>query len=216
MNQSNTAMQTVDLSDLFVTKEEALDLLGDLLGTVTSQTGLFGDAPVKVARPRPKWQVDGLITLSNVCTCNSCGNTYRYRNPKLMVAMSQVDYLGVTLKSIKTSDYALLLQVKGGPYFGKANPPTEIDPSVFLVKMSQESITVANVDMCELCFADAETDEDRLLLAQEIIKNQHFSALTALTADTAPNKNNKDIQKMEDAERKLLDYIQALEGSDND
>lgn len=213
MNQSNST-QVVDLSDLFVTKDEALDLLGDLLGDSPTETSLFGDKPIKLTKPRPQWQVDGVVVVHNQCMCNSCASVHEYINPKLLLSMSYVDHAGNVLKAVKTSDYNLLLEVKGGPYFGKKTAPAEIDITDYSAKIRHEFIRVENVDFCDECLRGMFREEQIREQVVKIIHNQHSAELRKQENDTASNKEFKNrlhLERAERAEKELMDLIETLD-----
>lgn len=210
MNKKN---QTVDLSDLIISKDEALDILGDLLGTSPADTGLFGDKPVKISKPRPQWRIDGAVIVTNSCTCRTCGYAHKMLNPKVMASMSYVDADGRVLKSVKTSDYNLLLEIKGGPYHGKASAPSAIDVDNFLVEITYEEIIIDNIDFCQHCLT-GDASSTPMSVVRLALHNQQISALRKKEADSAPNKEFKDrlhLERAEAAERKLMDLIDSLD-----
>lgn len=209
-----TQNQVVDLSDLLVTQDEALDLLGDLLVEDPSKTSLFGGKPVKISKPRPQWQVDGAIVVHSQCMCKSCATAHEFINPKLLLSMSYVDHEGNVLKSVKTSDYNLLLEVKGGPFFGKKNIPEHLDPIDFTHKITHEILRMEDVDFCSECLRGIYREEDLREQMVKIIQNQHATEVRKKENDTAPNKefrNKLDKERAEAAEQRLMDYMDSLE-----
>lgn len=209
-------MSKVDLSDLIsstapTSRAEALDLLGDLVGA-TDTTSLFGDKPVKLSKPRPTWHIDGALILTNRCHCRSCGNPVRDTNPKMLVSMSYVDHEGNVLKSVQTSDYALLLEVKGGPFAGKKTAPEALDPENYIKVVTHRSVTVEDVDFCHQCITkitcnDGLSDEHLRL----IIHNQHTTALRKKETDTKASPVVKDRlsdDKAAAAEKALFDLVE--------
>jgi hypothetical protein len=211
MNQSKTT-PVVDLSDLFVTKDEAIDLLGDLLGSDPLETSLFGDKPVKITKPRPQWQIDGTVVVTQACKCRTCGTQQTHLNPKLLVAMSYVDHNGIVLKSIQTDDYNLLLEVNGGPFKGKKTAPSAIVVEDYSKETTYKSIQVEDVDFCQDCYA--ESGFLSLEIIHEVLHNQQVSALRRKESDTSSNKefrNKLHLERAEAAERKLMELIDSMD-----
>lgn len=209
-------MPAIDLTDLISTtapasRAEALDLLGDLVGA-TDTTSLFGDKPVKLSKPRPTWHIDGALILTNRCNCRSCGGVVKDTNPKMLVSMSYVDHEGNILKSVQTSDYALLLEVKGGPFAGRKNAPEALDPENYVRVVTHRSVTVEDVDFCNHCVTkitcrDGLSDEH----LRRIIHNQHTTALRKKEADTKASPVVKDRlsdDKAAAAEKALFDLVE--------
>ena len=208
-----TQNQIVDLSDLFVTQDEALDLLGDLLEADPTTTSLFGGKPVKISKPRPQWRIDGTLVVTNRCKCRTCGTEHDNLNHKVLVSMSYVDHEGRILKSVQTDDYNLLLAVKGGPYAGKKTAPTEIDPDNFLGNISYKTIDIEDIDFCDSCF-DQSAGRAKFDVLKRALFNQQQSKLRKQENDTAPNKefrNQLDKQRAEEAEQRLLDFMESFE-----
>lgn len=124
----------LDLSDLCVTQDEALDLLGDLLPE--GDKGLFDDSPKKLAKPRPKWVVDGFVIVRKVTQCSGCGLHHEETNSLILVSESLVAWDGNVLKSHKTA-------------FPENLRHQDLDYDELDVK--EEWIKLADVDFCEHC-----------------------------------------------------------------
>lgn len=213
MNQSNST-QVVDLSDLFVTKDEALDLLGDLLGDSPTETSLFGDKPIKLTKPRPQWHADGAVIVTNFCSCRTCGAKQVNLNPQVLISMSYIDHEGRVLKSVKTSDYNLLLEVKGGPYEGKKTAPKEIDLDALVLDVVEEVIKIEDVDFCSSCLVQSAEPTMTLALLKKVLHNQQLTKQRKQDNDTSSNKEFKNrlhLERAERAEKELMDLIETLD-----
>lgn len=93
-----------------MTKSDALDLLGDLLGqTPTDNTTLFGEErPKAKSKPRPQWKLSGITLLYKTTTCNCCGAVHTEINPLVMAREVLTDADGNVTKEQATSNPALL------------------------------------------------------------------------------------------------------------
>lgn len=93
-----------------MSKSDALDLLGDLLGqSPTDNTTLFGEErPKAKAKPRPQWKLSGITLLYKTTTCNCCGTVHTEVNPLVMAREVMQDADGNTIKEQATSNPALL------------------------------------------------------------------------------------------------------------
>lgn len=207
-------MPAIDLTDLISTtapasRAEALDLLGDLVGA-TDTTSLFGDKPVKLSKPRPTWHIDGAVIVTNVCSCRTCKTVHQNLNPKVLVSMSYVDSDGNVLKTIQTSDYNLLLEVKGGPYAGKKTAPKELSLDDLAVAITYRELRIADIDFCGSCLGTS-SQEAPLALLKRVLHNQHLSAVKCLENDTKASPVVKDRlsdDKAAAAEKALFDLVE--------
>ncbi len=93
-----------------MSKSDALDLLGDLLGSApTDNTTLFGEErPKSKAKPKPQWKLGGITLLYKTTTCNCCGAVHTEINPLVMAHETMSDADGNVIKSQATSNPALL------------------------------------------------------------------------------------------------------------
>lgn len=93
-----------------MTKSDAYDILGDLLGSApTDNTTLFGDErPKTKAKPKPTWKLGGITLLYKTTKCNCCGTIHTEVNPLVMAHETMVDADGNVIKSQDTSNPALL------------------------------------------------------------------------------------------------------------
>lgn len=93
-----------------MSKSDALDLLGDLLGqTPTDNTTLFGEErPKAKSKPRPQWKLSGITLLYKTTTCNCCGTVHTEINPLVMAREILTDADGNVTKEQATSNPALL------------------------------------------------------------------------------------------------------------
>lgn len=194
----------IDLSDLLVkapvaSKDEALDLLGDLLDP--TQTSLFGDKPIKITKPRPKWRIDGFVVVQRTCKCLTCGALHKEVNPLIMLSESLVDHEGRVLRSQKTSD----------PESLRLKDQLDWDSMI----VSEETIEIDPVTFCNQCIAFG--------LSQELI----MTAFDNQRKETLRKQTNDDIvksavsakaaqERAEAAEKRLFDLIDQYEKPSSD
>jgi hypothetical protein len=194
----------IDLSDLLVkapvaSKDEALDLLGDLLDP--TQTSLFGDKPIKITKPRPKWRIDGFVVVQRICKCLTCGALHKEVNPLIMLSESLIDHEGRVLRSQKTSDPESL-RLKD-----------QLDWESMVV--SEETIGIDPVTFCNHCLASGVSQE----LIMTAFDNQRKETLRKQTNDDIVKSavSAKAAQeRAEAAEKRLFDLIDQYEKSSSD
>lgn len=196
-------MDKVDLSDLmFSTKatsrDEALDLLGDLIPATS--TGLFGDKPVKLTKPRPKWKVEGFTIIHRKCRCLSCNTVHKLINPMILLTESLIDHEGNVLKSVKTHTPESI---------------REKDTDYSSYKILEETIEIDPVAFCQNCITwgiqperivDAFKNQCKLD-AQRVNNDNIIKSASALKATR---------ERAEEAEKKLFALIDKLDIPDVD
>lgn len=189
----------IDLSDLLVkapvaSKDEALDLLGDLLDP--TQTSLFGDKPIKITKPRPKWRIDGFTVVQKVCTCLTCQARHVDVNPLIMLSESLVDHEGRVLRSQKTSD----------PESLRLKDQLDWDSMTF----AEEIIEVDPVTFCNNCLVGGHNE----FLIRMAFDNQRKEALRKQANDDIVKtavKAKAERERAEVAERRLFEIIEQYE-----
>lgn len=195
-------MSKLDLTDLIsstrsCTKDEALDLLGDLLSS--DVTGLFGDAPAKISKPRPKWQVDGFIIVNKVCHCKTCGKRHVDVNPLILLSESLVDHEGRVLKSQKTSTPESIRQA--GVDFSE-------------LEIIEEAINVDDIAFCSHCIRHGITAETVQAAFRNQIALQQLKATNdALIKSASALKATRE--STEEAEKKLFELLDRFERPDS-
>lgn len=197
----------IDLSDLLVasskvpmaSKDEALDLLGDLLDP--TQTSLFGDKPIKITKPRPKWRIDGFVIVQRVCNCLTCGHKHEEVNPLIMLSESLVDHEGRVLRSQKTSD----------PESLRLKDQLDWDS----MTTSEEVVEVDPVTFCKYCTAVGVSKE----LIMTAFENQRKETLRKQANDDIVKSavSAKAAQeRAEAAEKRLFDLLDQFEKPSSD
>jgi hypothetical protein len=179
-------------------RDEALDLLGDLIPATS--TGLFGDKPVKLVKPRPKWHVLGLTIIHRECTCLTCKTTHKLVNPLIMLTESLIDHEGRVLKSVKTHSPESI---------------REKDVDYSKLEILEESITIDPISFCQNCIStdlSAERIVDAFknqckLDAQRVNNDNIIKSASALKATR---------ERAEEAEKKLFALIDKLDIPDVD
>lgn len=81
-------------------RQDALDLLGDLL---PEETNLFGETKKKAPKPKPQWKMDGLKVVIQERVCEHCGHVHVNPNPLLLMSETYYDADGNPTKSRQTS-----------------------------------------------------------------------------------------------------------------
>lgn len=168
-------------------KEQALDLLGDLIG-IAPRTDLFGET-VKKAKPtpRPKWTPIAVVALYKTTRCD-CGAIHTEVNPLVMIHEQLIAADGRILSDQKTS-----------------NPDSVITNLPEALPSSVEYYEMPEVHFCVDCVENLiQTDLLKLFRAQrkaEAIKESGEAMLSAV---------DKKL-KAEEAEKKLLQLAASLE-----
>jgi hypothetical protein len=174
------------------TKDEALDLLGEFLDPTV--TGLFGDRPIKIAKPRPKWHVDGFYVIKRRVTCLTCGGVHLEANPRILLSESLIDHEGNVLKSVKSSNPESLRH-------------SDVDYSQ--LRFFEELVDAEPVCFCNHCFTRRDASPETVELA---FRNQLTLDRARKEAEALPATGARDLMKAEQAEKELFDLIAKFEG----
>lgn len=187
------------LGDLLPTRDEALDLLGDLLPATA--TGLFGDKPAKIVKPRPQWRLDGFVVVRQKCRCLNCGNLQVLPNPLILISESYVDVDGNILKSKKTSNPDYVMPKTGENFMHHTDINYEFLP------VTHETVMVEPSSLCGVCYPEGDSASDIVLRAFTLQRQQ--AARREQLANTTV-KVDPDVALA--AERRLLDMIDSWDG----
>lgn len=175
-----------------MSKAEAFDLLGDLLGqTPSDNTTLFGEErPKAKAKPRPAWKLAGITLLYKSTTCNCCGTVHTEVNPLVLARETMSDADGNVIKEQSTSNPALLHSKD----FSLDDLPTET-----------KYIELRPVPFCVECVEGLASKDLRSLFLSQQKAAIVESAVQTATELAALN------EKKAQAEAKLLQLAEAWE-----